>query len=77
MDAWIERNFEPATVIIKTVIEKPPESMKPYEAAFKIGVSESYMYKLLNTGEIPFFMEHSGKRIRTDDLAQWLDAREQ
>jgi len=50
------------------------ESVPPSEAAQRLGMSRTHLYKLLDRGEIPFFRVGRDRRIRLQDLLDF-DAR--
>ena len=47
------------------------KSCTPSEAAKQIGMSRTHLYKLLDRGEIPFYLVGRHRRIRVRDLVEF------
>ena len=53
-----------------------PVSLSPKKIAELLGLSKSYVYKLVSNGELPYYVIGKRKVVMRDDFVEWLRARE-
>ena len=53
-----------------------PMSLSPQKIASLLGLSKSYVYKLVSNGELPHYAIGKRKVVLREDFVEWLKARE-
>ncbi len=69
------RTGEPVTVTM-SVGDSAKELLTTSETALALGISRPYLYRLLDTGKIPFAFVGTHRRIKRSDVDEYLARRD-